>query len=321
MEPGSARLPGMIGAAKHLLLSFFAGMLAAFSAAGAAAPIAVIPYKVTGEGALTIDVMVNGRGPYPFIVDTGATLTIVFENLARRSELTRVDRPALRVLSISGAKTFEPYVIGDLYAGALLAEDHVGVVLADWDSPRETPAGIIGLDILEKYALAFDVRRRTLSLYAHDGLPPEVTSRMRKTSMRLKRFGVKGAELHTARGRINGEPVEFIIDLGIATTLINFAAGEAILANSLIVSAGRTTTTSSRLEDVFDDRTRVNAGVFRTVSVGRRSWRNKVLWVYDAPLFDELGVQRLPYGLLGADLLASGDFAIDFKKERLYLGR
>lgn len=310
-----------IGVRVRLLLSFIAGMLAAISAAVAAAPLAVIPYKVTSEGALTIDVLVNGRGPYPFIVDTGATLTIAFENLARRSELTRVDRPALRVLSISGAKTFEPYAIGDLFAGVLLAEDHVGVVLADWDSPRETPAGIIGLDILEQFALAFDVRQRTLSLYAPDGLPTELTSRMRKTPMRLKRFEVTGAELYTARGRINGEPIEFIVDLGISTTLINFAAGDAILANSLIVSAGRTTTTGTRLEDVFDDRTRVNAGVFRTVSVGRRSWQHKVLWVYDAPLFDELGVQRIAYGLLGADLLASRDFAVDFKEERLYLGR
>jgi predicted aspartyl protease len=296
-------------------------MFAAVSAAGAAAPLAVIPYKVTSEGALTIDVLVNGRGPYPFIVDTGATLTIVFENLARRAELARVDRPALRVLSISGAKTFEPFKIGDLFAGALLAEDHVGVVLEDWDFPRETPAGIIGLDILEKFAVAFDVRNRTLSFYEHDGLPPELTSRMRKTPIRLRRFDITGAELYTTRGRINGEQIEFILDLGISTTLINFAAGDAILANSLIVSAGRTTTTGTRLEDVFDDRTRVNAGVFRTVSVGRRSWQHKVLWVYDAPLFDELGVQRLAYGLLGADLLASRDFAIDFKEERLYLGR
>lgn len=314
-------MPGMIGVAFRLFLSFFAGMVAALSAAGASAPLAVIPYKVTDEGALTIDVMVNGRGPYPFIVDTGATLTIVFENLARRSALERVDRPALRVLSISGVKTFEPYEIGDLVAGAPLAEDHVGVVLEDWESPRETPAGILGLDILERFALAFDVRRRTLSLYEHDGLPPEVTSRMRRTSMKLRRFAATGAELYTTRGRINGEPIEFIVDLGLATTLINFAAGKAILANSLIVTAGRTSTTGTRLDDVFDDRTRVNAGIFRTVTVGRRTWQRKVLWVYDAPLFDELGVQRLRYGLIGADLLASRDFAIDFKAERLYLGR
>ncbi len=311
----------MIGVVGRRLLSILTGMLAAISAAGAAAPLAVIPYKVTSEGALTIDVLVNGRGPYPFIVDTGATLTIVFENLARRAEFARVDRPALRVLSISGVKTFEPFKIGDLFAGALLAEDHVGVVLEDWEFPRETPAGIIGLDILEKFVLAFDVRLRTLSLYEPEGLPPELTSRMRKTPMRLRRFNLTGAELYTTRGRINGEPVEFILDLGISTTLINFAAGDAILSNSLIVSAGRTTTTGTRLEDVFDDRTRVNAGVFRTVSVGRRTWQHKVLWVYDAPLFDELGVQRLPYGLLGADLISSRDFAIDFKEERLYLGR
>lgn len=312
---------GAAGVIMRLALALAAAFFSWTAIARAAAPLAVIPYEVTDEGAITINVTVNGGGPYPFIVDTGATLTIAFENLARRTALSPVARPSLRVLSISGAKTFEPYEIGDLFAGAQLADDHVGVVLPDWESPRETPAGIIGLDILEKFALAFDVGARTLSLYAPEGLPPDLTARMRKATMKLKRFEGTGAELYTARGRVNGEPIEFIVDLGISTTLVNFAAGDAILANSLIVSAGRTTTTGTRLEDVFDDRTRVNAGIFRSISVGRQRWSRKVVWIYDAPLFDELGVQRLAYGLLGADLMAEKDFALDFKNERLYLGR
>lgn len=305
----------------RLALALAAAFFSWIAIARAAAPLAVIPYDVTKEGAITIDVTVNGGGPYPFIVDTGATLTIVFENLARRTTLAPVSRPALRVLSISGAKTFEPYAIGDLFAGARLADDHIGVVLPDWEAPRESPAGIIGLDILTKFALAFDVDRRTLSLYAPGGLPPELTSRMRKATMKLKRFEATGAALYTARGRVNGEPIEFIVDLGIPTTLVNFAAGDAILANSLVVATGRTTTTGTRLEDVFDDRSRVNAGIFRSISVGRQRWSRKIVWIYDAPLFDELGVQRLAYGLLGADLLTAKDFVIDFNNQRLYFGR
>lgn len=305
----------------RLLLSLLAAALAASSPARAAAPLAVIPFEVTGDGAIMIDVAVDGRGPFPFIVDTGATLTIAFENLARRGGLAPSDRAAMRVLSISGARVFEPHEIGDLFAGALIAKDHVGVVLPDWEAPRETPAGIIGLDILEKFAIAFNVKERTLSLYEPGGLPPELTARMRKTAMRRTRFEGGGATLFTVRGRVNGEPIEFIVDLGIATTLINFAAGEAMFANTLIVTAGRTATTGTRLEDVFDDRTKVNAGRMRLITVGRQRWPRRIVWIYDAPLFDELGVQRLAYGLLGADLIAEKDFAIDFAGGRLYFGR
>lgn len=298
-----------------------AAWLCSVVVAAAQSPIAVVPYKVTGEGAITIDVTVNGEGPYPFIVDTGATLTIVFENLARRTNLARADGASLRVLSISGARIFEPYVIGDLAAGTALAERKIGVVLPDWEAPRETPAGIIGLDILRKFALAFDVRARTISIYAAGALPPEATGRMRKASLKLTQFQLSGAELYTARGRVNGEPIEFIVDLGLATTLINYAAGDALLADVILSSPGRVGATGSRIKDVFDDRTQVNAGRFRSITVGRQRWSRKIVWIYDAPLFEELGVQRLAYGLLGADLLTAQNFAIDFAEGRLYFAR
>lgn len=305
----------------RLLALLFGSLLTALGPAWAAAPLAVIPYKVTSEGAVAIDVTINDRGPYTFIIDTGATLTIAFENLARSENFRAAERPAVRVLGISGARMFSPFEIGDIDAGTILARDHVGVVLPDWEAPRETPAGVIGLDILEQFALAFDVRAKTLTLYERGGLPEDLTSRMRTAPIRRPRFEGSGARLYAARGRVNGEPIEFIVDLGIATTLINYAAGDAMLANSIVVAPGRAATTGSRIEDVFDDRSRANAGRFRSISVGRQRWSNKVLWVYDAPLFDELGVQRLAFGLLGADLLTAQDFAIDFSKQRLYFSR
>ncbi len=295
--------------------------IASITLAAAQAPVAVVPYKFSSEGAIIIDVTVNGRGPYPFIVDTGATLTIVFDNLARGAGLKRTDGAALRVLSISGAKIFEPFEIGTLAAGAVLAERQVGVVLPDWDAPRETPAGILGLDILEDFALAIDASERTIAFYDRTGLPERLTARMRKVPMKRTRYEPSGAELFTVRGRVNGELMDFIVDLGLATTLINYAAGDAMFANRLVVGAGKAQTTGSRLEDVFDDRTKINAGTMRSVSVGRQRWSRKVVWIYDAPLFDELGVQRLPYGLIGADLLAAQDFAIDFSQRRIYFGR
>jgi len=310
-----------MGFSARLFAMLFSVLLAALGPARAAAPLAVIPYKVTSEGAVAIDVTINGHGPYPFVIDTGATLTIAFENLARRENFQAAERPQVRVLGISGARFFSPFEIGEIRAGTTLAREHVGVVLPDWEAPRDTPAGVIGLDILERFALAFDVRAKTLTLYERGGLPDDLTKRMRTAPIRRPRFAGSGARLYAARGRVNGEPIEFIVDLGIATTLINYAAGDAMLANSIVVAPGRAATTGSRIEDVFDDRTRANAGRFRSVSVGRQRWANKVLWVYDAPLFDELGVKRLAYGLLGADLLTTQDFAIDFSKERLYFSR
>lgn len=305
----------------RLALALAAAFFAWTAIARAAAPLAVIPYQVTREGAIAIGVTVDGDGPYRFIVDTGATLSLVFQNFVQGRPLPPAGRPSVRILSISGTENFTPVIIGDLFAGAPLAEDHVGVVLPDWESPRQTPAGIIGLDILEKFAIAFDVDARTIALYEPGGLPREATAGRRKTALRKTRFDLSGAELYTLRGKVNGQALDFILDLGIATTLINFAAGEAMFANRVTVSAGRTETTGTRIEDVFDDRTRANFAVMDSISAGRRRWSRKLVWIYDAPLFDELGVQRRPYGLLGADLLTAQDFAVDFKAGEIYFAR
>lgn len=295
--------------------------IATASLAHAAAPLAVVPYALSDEGAIMIDVTIDGQGPYPFIVDTGATLTLVFENFARGRALARAEARSFRVLSISGAKIFEPYVIGEVFAGTLLASRQTGVVLPDWEAPRVSPAGIIGLDVLENFAIAVDVKAKSMSFYPPGGLPAEATDRLRKVAMRRTRYEAAGAELFTIDGRVNGEPIRFIVDLGLATTLINYAAGDAMFNNVLSVTTGRTAVTGTRLDDVFDDRTKINAGVLRSISVGTQRWQRKTVWIYDAPLFDELGVQRLAYGLIGADLLTRQSFAIDFAARKLYFAR
>ncbi|MFN0022995.1 MAG: aspartyl protease family protein [Parvularculaceae bacterium] len=305
----------------RFLFAALTACLALVDLARAQTPIAVVPYSVTTEGAISIAVTIDGRGPYDFLVDTGATLTLVFENFARRAPLQRAEGNAKRILSISGARVFEPYIIGDLTAGTLLSSRQTGVVLPDWEAPRETPAGIVGLDVLENFALAFDVRAKTISFYSRDGLPAELTRRMRKAPMRRTRYDGGGAELYTVNGRINGEPIRFIVDLGLATTLVNYAAGDALFASTLSIASGRTATTNTRLDDVFDDRTKISAGTMRAITVSTQRWSRKTVWIYDAPLFDELGVQRLAYGLLGADLLTRQDFAIDFSAERIYFAR
>lgn len=297
------------------------GWLAAFAAARAAAPVTVVPYEITKEGAIVIDVTVDGRGPYPFIVDTGATLSLVFENFARGRALEPAATASIRILSISGARVLDPVVIGDIAAGATLARRKTGVILPDWEAPRVTPAGVIGLDILEAFALAFDVDAKTIAFYPKGGLPEDLTGRMRKVPIRLTKYTDAGAELFTMRGKVNGEPITFIVDLGLATTLVNYAAGDALFANTITVAGGRTATTSTRLDDVFDDRTKVNAGIMRTISAGTQRWSRKIVWIYDAPLFEELGVHRLSYGLIGADLLTRQDFAIDFEARRIFFER
>jgi predicted aspartyl protease len=305
------------------LLALFALVFwaAAVEVAHASEPIAVVPYRIDYDGALTVSVTIDGRGPYDFVIDTGATLTLAFQNLALREAFAPTGGRPRRVLGITGSATLDTYLMGDIAVGDAVLPAHVGVILADWAPPRRTPAGIIGLDFLRRYAVVFDVGRRTMTLYPHGAIPKDTLKGWRSVKLSANTYAAASGALYTTKGLINRTPTTFVIDLGSIATLINYRAAEAMFSSVASRDLGEGFTTGSRLRDVFDDRTRTRTALLNRIQIGRTSWRNVGVWVKDAPIFDEMGVQRLPFALLGADLLAAQDFALDFGERRLYLSK
>ncbi len=289
--------------------------------AQAAQPIAVVPYRTDYDGALTVSVTINGRGPYDFIVDTGATLTLAFENLAAIEKFEPTGRGPRRVLGITGSDWLDTFKFGNLNIGPASLPDHVGVIVPDWGGSRKTPAGIIGIDFLRRYAIAFDVREKTMSLYPHGQLPKDLVSGWTAVPVRAQTYAAASGALYTAKGAINRSQTTFIIDLGSVTTLINYRAAEAIYASTISTSLSEGLTTGSRLKDLFDDRTTLRTARLNRIQLGRRSWKSTPVWIYNAPIFDEIGVQHLSVGLLGLDVLTAQDLALDFGENRLYIAK
>ncbi len=291
------------------------------SEASAQEPVAVIPYRLDYDGAITVSATIDGRGPYDFIIDTGATLSLAFQNLATLENFAPTGGPARRVLGITGAATLDTFHMGDIAVGPATLEDHVGVIIPDWASPRKSPAGVIGLDFLRKYAVVFDVRARTITLYPHGAIPEDRLNGWRSVKLNASTYAAASGALYSTKGLINRKPTTLLIDIGSPTTLINYRAAEAMFSSVATRDLGEGFTTGSRLKDVFDDRTRVRTAKINRIQVGRTAWRGVGVIVHDAQIFEEIGVERLPFGLLGADLIMGGDFALDFGERKLYLAK
>lgn len=295
-------------------------LMVAFAEA-AAAPLAVIPYRIDYDGAITVEATIDGRGPYDFIIDTGSTLSLAFQNLAAREGFPPTGGAPRRILGITGSATLDTYHMGDVGVGGAVLDEHVGVIIPDWAAPRKSPAGVIGLDFLRRYAVVFDVRSRTIELYPHGALPENRIDGWRSVKLRANTYAAASGALYSTKGLINRSPTTLLIDLGSPTTLINYRAAEAMFSSVVSRDLGEGFTTGSRLKDVFDDRTRVRTAKINRIQVGRTAWRGVGVIVHNAPIFDEIGVQRLPFGLLGADLIMGGDFALDFGEGKLYLAK
>ncbi len=297
------------------------------SVAGASAdiirsqPIAKIPYRVDYQGWITVDAYVNGAGPYDFIVDSGATITAVFANLSSDQPFRQLDRAPIRIVGLTGARALPAYHLGDISIASLGLDDHVGVILPDWAPPHTPPQGVLGLDFLTRHKTLVSRDDRTIRLYAPDATPDMSFTRWGEAPLEPVYFETDSNPLYRVNVLVRGARIPCIVDLGASGSIFNSAALRRMLGGLFINGTRREGfTTGTRLHDVFDNRERAVSVRIRRLSIGRAYWRNVTIIVHDAAIFEELGVEKKPYCLIGADMFANRSFMLDFENQRLLVG-
>src|SRR5437764_1475720 len=101
-------------------------------------PTTEVPFRLAGgeQPLLIVPAHVNGRGPFPFVLDTGASTIVIASGLARRLGLVSTPAPAMtggggRIET--GTATVDALTVGDA------RRERVTVMVADF------PAMLSGL--------------------------------------------------------------------------------------------------------------------------------------------------------------------------------
>jgi predicted aspartyl protease len=138
-----------------------------------------IPIRTTSSGFWSGEFRVDGVGkPVNFIVDTGATVTVVSQALAAREDLARFERGGvIRVYGAAGlADNIKTLMLPRVELGAH-ARRNVYAAVLDMDSINETAGfeqtGIIGGNILRHFRLTFDFERAVIRLELQTKEPKE----------------------------------------------------------------------------------------------------------------------------------------------------
>jgi hypothetical protein len=237
------------------------------------------------ESRLTVEVQVNGRGPYQFLVDSGADTSVVSVRIARNLHLPLgtpvvlngmtdrniVDRVKVDSLSLG------PSTISNLQLPALREED----VGAD---------GIIGIDALVRRRLMMDFDKRIIKV--EDAIKPQrsypdeivITAKRRRGQLILTE--VKAGDLS----------LDAVIDTGSEITI-----GNLLLRDKLV----RRRQKFEVLEAIGVTGKRVSLQVARIpqLRIGRLLVRNLPVAFADLPPFEVFGLADQPALLLGTDLL------------------
>lgn len=259
------------------------------------------------ETRMTVEVHVNGKGPYQFLVDSGADTSVVGHRIARDLQLplgtpailhgmtasARVDRVLVRELSI-GQST-----IRDLEVPAL-REDHLG------------GQGMLGIDALIQQRLMMDFEKEVIKV--EDARQParmldgEIVVTARRQRGQLILTQVTAAKL----------PLEAVVDTGSQVTIGNSKLRDKLIRRNrdkfFTVETTGVTGVTMKLE----------MARIAELKLGSVTLRNVPIAFADVPPFKVFGLTEEPALLLGTDLLETfRRVSLDFlaRKVRFQLRR
>ncbi|MGH7477327.1 MAG: retropepsin-like aspartic protease [Longimicrobiales bacterium] len=129
-------------------------------------------YAGAGEAAIVVPVVLNGQGPYDFVLDTGATVTCV--DLALAEELGLEEVRGMRGIGAgaTGTGQMRLVTIDSVRVGGARAEEVIACALdlAHVEAVGMDVDGLIGLNFLRPFRLALDFDRQVLRLTAPGAL-------------------------------------------------------------------------------------------------------------------------------------------------------
>jgi predicted aspartyl protease len=298
------------------LWRLLAVLVVAASSSAMAQPVADEPYQVAYSGRFAVQVYLNGKGPFDFLLDTAATRTIIYEHARARLGLPADRSAPIDIFGITGDVMAPSLRLHELKVADARIESPIIAVVHDAPDEPDAPDGVLGLDVLGRYFVVLDRAAGRMRLYAHASDAPAEYLAWRSTPMTRIRPRRLPVELWAVDATVNMKKATAVVDLGAGVTIINWELARqlGLREDDFIFSP-----LPAEIQDVLGKTAPVVLASNVRVWIDRRAWYEQTVLVADAPIFRLLDLASTPAGLVGPGLFADDSLAIDFEHHRLYL--
>ena len=301
-----------------------AGCSGATALPGGATQVPLTVSTVAGQVAESLDVCIGGRGPFPFVLDSGAGQSTIDAGLARRLHLSSAG-PATQFAGIGCTGTATPVAVGTWSLdGITLAPQQLTAATLPQIGGKGEPVGLIGSDVLSRFgAVRIDFAPGALVLPGPEGPPlsgstsytgpsgppPTALTRGKGTTVPLTVTPLEGdVSLNVAVRFGAGPRRSFVVDTGSSQSVVGArVARESSLAGTDL--AQRQSTVCSVITVPL-----VHSGPW---SVPGQPLHPQLIGETDFGAISLTGID----GLLGSDqLIRFGWVVLDYTGGRLVLG-
>jgi predicted aspartyl protease len=280
--------------------------------------VASVPFDLVGNRPY-LNIRINGKGPFRFVLDTGASFSLISVEAARKIGMRPLASGG-EGRAVGGSGTF-PLVYGlidsVMIGNARVARVPVYVrsIHQAHDAPKEQHYdGYFGLSLLSSYLVTIDYKERTLTLDRRmvtaemsgsgaDGSSVPIT-------LRTTRDGLASAETYLPS---NPLPHNFIVDTGASATVISKAVVKRNGLENLIIPDEKVVVVGAAGIDRDVEALRLEA--IRVDSLRKKNARAVILSL--EVLNEDTGFEQ--HGILGGDFLRNFRVQLDVRRAELRL--
>lgn len=266
-----------------------------------------VPTTADRAGRILAPVEINGRGPFRFILDTGANSSALAPDVAEKLGLPATESTVLGVHGVTGMANLPAVRVEKIQAGEIEFEQLAVPVLRS--AVFAEADGILGVDGLQDARIEVDFIRDRVTI-------SRSTGRRDRDGALLVRAELRHGGLLLVDGKVGRIPVKALIDTGAERSLGNMALYDAIASRSRRPSEVVSTTVAGATPGL------VTGTSLRTptVRIGEARLQNMVVTFGDLHVFKVWGLTEEPALLIGMDLLGTLQrFVVDYPRREFLL--
>jgi predicted aspartyl protease len=269
-------------------------------------PLFAAPTRLDGIGRIMAPVMIDGRGPFRFIVDTGANYSVITTRLAAELGLQLTAEHTVKLNGVTGSAILPTVMVDRLQTGDLVQR---ALQLPVLDSVMSGAEGILGMQGFEGKRITVDFKQDFISI---------ARSRNQEAG---PRFSIIPAQLRFERlmvvnGKVAGINVKAVIDTGAQRTLGNLALRDALLRRKKL----KGTSTFTQVIGLTSAEQRGEYIASPPIELGAVTIADVHVTYGEIEVFHLWDLEQRPALLIGMDVLGTlRTLVIDYRRRELQI--
>jgi predicted aspartyl protease len=271
-----------------------------------AEPLFAAPTRLDRIGRVMTPVMVNGKGPFRFVIDTGASRSTLAPHLARALELKVSVGRNVMLNGVTGAAEVPTVAVDSIEIGELkFVKQDLPVIFT---SIMGNADGILGVAGFKDERIDVDFKRDRVSVETSTGRRPHysmVTARAQRNTNGLMIVDVRVGRRVKAKA---------VIDTGAERTLGNLALQNELNKNRRKQREVVAAVVHGATADITDG----DVQTVREASIGDMTLSNLEVIFADFHVFKLWGLDQQPAMLIGMDMLGVLErLVIDYRRNEV----